>query len=417
MGVRELLRRPVSGALAGQATAALAGLVLQVAAARELGAAGLATFSLSYGGLVLATAVSSGLVGTGLTILDRQEPRVRAGLHVWTALIGLAVGAIGVLAAGWSQAVPPWAVPVAGAACAAFIIEDTLRRLLMAAGRFWSLPAVDLTSLVLSVGVLALAGRTGDISLAAFVVAVLIGQSGGALVAWWCLPAGERPRGPWRRPALRVVASFGVWSAMTQTIRPASLTLLRILLIAVVGAAAYGPVEIARVYTAPTLLVVAGLGSFLLPQFARLRHRGLPVGLRVADRAAALLTLGTAVLGGLGLLLLPWLGDLVTDGSYPVPAAAVVAWTGYAMTAAVALPYGCLAMVHGGQRRVLATRTWELASLVIAALLVIRLDGGEVWAPLALAVGPALAAVVLRRSLLVPTASEEAAPTPDPARA
>ena len=415
-GARRLFRHPISGAVAGQGTHALSGLLIQIAAARELGASGLAVFSLGYGALVLGTAVCSGLVGSGLTILDRHEPRIRAGLHVWTAVGSVAVGVAGALAAGWTQVVPLWAAPLLGAASVAFVLEDILRRLLMATGRFWSLTAVDLTSVVLALGTLVVAGLAGGISMTTFVIAVLVAQSGAGLVAWWCVPPGERPRGPWRRPALRAVASFGVWSAMTQAIRPASFTLLRVLIIAMVGAAAYGPVEIARVYTAPTLLLVTAMGSFLLPRFAATRHRRLSASLRVADRTVVVLVVGTAALGAVGVALLPWLGGLLTGSSYQVPAEAAVAWTGYAMTAAALLPYGCLAMVHGGQRRVLAMRTWELASLGIAALCLLYLDGGAVWTPLGLAVGPGLAAVVLRQSLLVPMIRREnAVPVPQAA--
>ncbi len=49
--------------------------------------------------------------------------------------------------------------------------------------------------------------------------------------------------------------------------------MLRVLLVAAAGAAAYGPLEAARVYTAPTLTLVAGIGSFLLPHFVGLRGR------------------------------------------------------------------------------------------------------------------------------------------------
>lgn len=400
--VRGLLRHPAGGALVAQGTSAIAGLVLQVAAARELGAAGLAVFSVGYGALLLATAVSSGLVGSSLTVLDRQEPGIRAGLHVWTAVVSVVVGLLGVLVALWSDVVPGWAAPLVGLACAAFIVEDTLRRLLMATRRFWSLPAVDITVVVLAIGTLVVAEMTGELTMTSFVVAVLVSQTGAGIVAWWCVPAGERPRGPWRRPALRTVAGFGVWSALTQMIRPAALSLLRIMLIAAVGAAAYGAVEIARVYTAPTLLLVTGVGSFLLPHFVSLRNRDLSVSLRVADRAVAALVVGSVVLGALGVLLLPWLGDLLTGSSYPVPVQAVLAWTGYAMTAGALLPYGLLSVVHGEQRKVLAMRTLELASLALALLTALWLEDGVLWSPLALAVGPAVAAYALRRSLLVP---------------
>jgi O-antigen/teichoic acid export membrane protein len=403
-GAVRLLRRPATGALAGQVTSALAGLVLQVAAARALGAAGLATFSLAYGAIVLATAVSSGLVGDSLTVLDRREPGVRAGLHVSAALVsgtaGLAGGVLG-LATG---VLPAWAGLLLGGATAAFILEDTLRRLLMAAGRFWSLPAVDLTSLLVALGTLLVAARTGGLGLSDFVVALLAGQAAAAVVAYVLLPAGERPRGPWRDPALAPVLSFGGWRAAAQTIRPALLTLLRLLIVAVAGAAAYGPLEAARVYTAPTLVLVAGLGSFLLPYFVSLRPQGPAAGLRAADRAAAWLALAVGVVGTLAVVALPWVGPLITDGDYAVPAAAVAGWSVYAVASAVLLPYSGLASVHGNQRRVLVLRGFEFVSLAGVALLVLAVDGGVPWTPLALTLGPVLAAVAIRRTVLRPLA-------------
>jgi len=397
-----LLRRRATGAVLGQGTQALAGLVLQVAAVRTLGPGGLAAFALVYGALVLATAVCSGLVGDSLTVLDRTDAGVRAGLHVWTMLVSTVAALAGVIAALVSGMVPLWAGLLLGLAAAAFIIEDTLRRLLMASGRFWSLPAVDLTSLLLSLGTLLLAGAAGALTLSSFVIALVVGQSGAALVAFWRLAPAERPRGPWRRPALRAVASFGAWRAAAQTIRPTSLTLLRILVVAGVGAAAYGPLEAARVFTAPTLVLVAGLGSFLLPHFVALRDRPMVDSLRIADRAAVGMALGVGLIGVLALVLLPWLGPVLTGGDYAVPAVAVAGWAAYAVAGATLLPYAGLASVHGGQRRVLALRGLEFASLAVVLLLVLGVEGGALWTPLALALGPALAAIAVRRSVVLP---------------
>src|SRR5688500_5453478 len=134
-GLFGLLRRPASGAVTGQVTQALAGLVLQVAAARFLGAAGLATFALIYGLVVLVTAVASGMVGDSLTVLDRAAPRVRAGLHVWAVIVAGGAGLVGALLAAVTGVVPGWAAAVLGLAVVAFVLEDTLRRVLMATGR------------------------------------------------------------------------------------------------------------------------------------------------------------------------------------------------------------------------------------------------------------------------------------------
>jgi O-antigen/teichoic acid export membrane protein len=410
-----LLRRRATAAVVGQGTQAVAGLALQVAAARVLGAGGLAVFALVYGTLVLVTAVCSGLVGDSLTVLDRAEARVRAGLHVWTVLVSAAAGLAGAAAALVSGLVPVWAGLLLGPACAAFIVEDTLRRLLMATGRYWLLAAVDTTSLVGAMAALGVAGLTGGVTLSSFVVALLAGQSAAALIAWWLVPAAERPRGPWRRPALRAVASFGVWRAAAQTIRPGSLTLLRVLVVAGAGAAAYGPLEAARVYTAPTLTLLAGIGSFLLPHFVGLRHRPMAVSLRVADRAALGLGVAVGAIGVAGLLLLPWLGPLLTGGDYAVPAAAVVGWAAYAVAGAMLLPYSSLAAVHGGQRRVLALRALEFGSLAAVLLLVVLVPGGAPWTPLALAFGPALAALAVRQSVVVPMVRRGALrPVPEP---
>jgi O-antigen/teichoic acid export membrane protein len=413
-----LLRRPATGALTAQGTQAVAGLALQVAAARELGAAGLAAFSLAYGAIVLATAVCSGLVGDSLTVLDRHAPGIRAGLHVSAVLVSGAAAVVGGALALLTAVVPLWAGLLLGLATAAFIIEDTLRRLLMASGRFWSLPVVDVTSLVPALAVLVTAGLSGRLTLATFVVALLVGQSAAALVAWLLLPPGERPRGPWRRSDLRGVASFGAYRAAAQTIRPALLTLLRLVVVTVAGAAAYGPLEAARVYTAPTLVLVAGMGSFLLPHFVALRSRGAAAGLRSADRAAIGLAVAVTTIGVVAVLALPWLGPLLTGGGYAVPATAVAGWTAYAVAGAVLLPYAALASVHGEQRRVLVLRALEFAAPAVVLPLVLLADGGSVWAPLVLALGPVLAAVAVRRTVVVPFVRDtRARPAPEPVTA
>ncbi len=397
-----LLGRRATAAVLGQGTQALAGLALQVAAARLLGAGGLAVFALVYGALVLGTAVCSGLVGDSLTVLDRADRGTRAGLHVWTALVSTGVGLAGAAAALVSGLVPMWAGLLLGPACAAFVVEDTLRRLLMATGRYRALPAVDLTSLAGALAALGVAGLTGGVTLADFVVALLVGQASAAAVAWARVPAEERPRGPWRRPDLRGVASFGVWRAAAQTVRPGSLTLLRVIVVATAGTAAYGPLEAARVYTAPTLTLLAGIGSFLLPHFVGLRARPMAESLRVADRAAAGLAAGVGAVGVAGLLVLPWLGPALTGGDYAVPAAAVAGWSAYAVAGAVLLPYSSLASVHGGQRRVLALRALEFGALGAVAVLVVLAPAGVAWTPLALALGPVLAALAVRQWVVVP---------------
>jgi O-antigen/teichoic acid export membrane protein len=342
------------------------------------------------------------MVGDSLTVLDRHDRDVRAGLHVWTVLVSVGAGGVGALAALVSGLVPVWAGLLLAPACAAFVVEDTLRRLLMATGRYSALPVVDSTSLLGAMTALGVIGWAGDVTLSSFVVALFVGQTAAGVIAWCLVPAGERPAGPWRRPGLRAVADFGVWRAAAQTVRPGSLTLLRLLVVGVTGAAAYGPLEAARVYTAPMLTLVAGIASFLLPHFVGLRGRPVSDSLRVADRAALGLVAGIAVMGVAVLALLPWLGPALTGGDYEVPVVAVAGWTVYAAGAALLLPYASLASVHGEQRRVLALRALEFLSLGAVAALVLLAPDAVPWAPFALATGPALTALAVRGTVVVP---------------
>lgn len=407
-----LLRRPAGGAVTGQVSQALAGLVLQVAAARFLGAAGLATFSLIYGLIVLVTAVASGMVGDSLTVLDRQARGVRAGLHSWAVLVAAGAGLTGGLLAAVTGVLPPWAAAVLGLAVVAFVLEDTLRRLLMANGRFWSLPAVDGTSLVVALGTLVLYALAGPLALPHFFVALLAGQTAAGVVAWWRVPRAERPRGPWGSPDLAAVWSFGVWRAAAQMIRPGLLSGLRFVVVGLAGAASYGPLEAARVYTAPTLTIVAGLGSFLLPHYVTMSRdasgpRPVTRALRSADRVALGMAGAVALISLVAVALQPLVEPLLTGGDYDLPVLAVAGWGAYAVAAAILLPYSGVATVQHQQRRVLAVRLLEFVALGVVALLVLVVPEGEQWAPLTLAVGPLLAAVAVRQLVLVPIAGRE----------
>lgn len=412
-GLLGLLRRPASGAVTGQVTQALAGLVLQVAAARFLGAAGLATFSLVFGLIVLVTAVASGMVGDSLTVLDRADPGIRAGLHVWALAVAGGTGLTGGLLALLTGLLPGWAAVVLGLAVTAFVLEDLLRRLLMATGRYWSLPAVDLTSLLVALGALVLCALGGALTLASFFVALLAGQTAAGIVAWAQLPSAERPHGPWAAPDLRAVASFGVWRAAAQAIRPGLLSGLRLVVVGLVGASAYGPLEAARVYTAPTLTLVAGLGSFLLPHYVTMSRdpaggpRSVRRALRSADRVALGLSLAVALITVVAVLLQPVVEPLLTGGDYAMPALAVVGWGAYAVAGAVLLPYSAVATVQRRQRRVLAVRLLEFLPLGVVTLLVLVVAQGEQWAPLALAAGPLVTAVAVRQGVLRPVARRE----------
>ena len=136
-----------SGAVGAQMAQALASLVLSIAAARALGANGLGVFGLISGGLVVATALATGLVGDSLTVLDRHDPRVRAGLEVVGFSCAALAGVLGCVITRATGLLDWQTAFVFGLGSAFFIFEEFLRRLLMASLRFWSVMVVDVSCL------------------------------------------------------------------------------------------------------------------------------------------------------------------------------------------------------------------------------------------------------------------------------
>jgi O-antigen/teichoic acid export membrane protein len=391
-------RARLAGAMTAQAVQALGGLVLSVAAARLLGAAGLAAFSLVYGAIVLGTALASGLVGDSWTVLDRSDPAVRSALGWWALAVTLAAAAGGAVLAAVSGQWPATTVLAVSAAAAAFLVQELGRRFLMAAQRYWSLVAMDAAGLAVTLGVLVgWVVATGDGTLGAVLGALAVGQTVSAALGRFLLPRADRRARLRNRPALREVWAFGSWRAAGQAVKPGVLTVMRTLVILVLGAAAYGPLEAARVYTAPLLVLVTGVSSFLLPSFAADRDRPARELLRQADRAAVRLALAVGGLGVAAVLAVPLAGPWITGGTFGVPAGAVAGWVLYTVSSATLMPYAALAAVLREQRRLLLLRSLEFLSLAAVAAVVLMAPELPALVPAALALGPAVTALAVRR--------------------
>lgn len=221
------------GAIAGQATLAGGSFLLQLLAARSLGAEGLGAYALVLGSIVIATSLTSGLVGDSLTVLDRHAPRIRSALaSVATVLLGGA--ALLAVVAGMLAGLSLATAVVFGGAAAAFMTADLLRRTLMACRRFWQLVLVDGAALAASLLVVAIAAR-GELQVADFVAALLAGQLMACAVALALLPAVERALPAARRGDLAAVLSFGGWRAAQQFVRPTTLNLARWMVLLVAG--------------------------------------------------------------------------------------------------------------------------------------------------------------------------------------
>lgn len=395
---------PAVAALGAQVSVAGGSFLIQVLAARELGAAGFGTFAILFGAVVMAAAVSTGLVGDSLTVLDRGRPEVRSALcRVGVTTVALAAATTASVAVLFGQ--PPSRAVLFGAVVAAFMLADLFRRLLMAELLFWRLAAVDAVGALVGVGTACLWMLFAAPRVEHFLLAVLVSQLTTVALATVAAPAPSRARpdpgwGDWR-----AVLAYGSWRAVQQFVRPTALNLARWLVLLAAGQAAVGELESARVIVAPAMLLVQGLGSYLFSSYAADRHHGATVLLQRADRGAVVMLIGALMVGSVVALTLPVLGELLTDGRYQLTALAVLGWSCYAASCAAVLPYGTLAAVGGQQRLVLAIRVVDsVVSLALVALVVWLLGAQFGWAPWLLSTGSFVGGWFLRRRVLVPQA-------------
>jgi hypothetical protein len=219
----------------------------------------------------------------------------------------------------------------------------------------------------------------------------------------------------WRHtvPAIR----FGAWRAAQQTVRPATLAATRTLIVVGLSTAAFGRLEAARVYTAPAMLVVNGIGGFLFASYAADRHRGLRTLIRRADIGVAMLLPGVLLVGVAAVLLNPWLGPLISGNDFALAPVAVFGWALYAAVSSAVTAYGMLAAVAGRHVIVFLLRFVEMGiSCAAVAVAVFVMHLSATWMPYALTFGAAGYALIVRQQLLVPHARREvrAAATPVP---
>jgi len=403
--------RGAAGALAGQVTLAAGSLVLQVVAARGLGSEGLGHFALMFGYVVMATAVSTGLVGDSLTVLDRRHPAIRSGLLTCAALtIGVAVAGAFLLALP-SQG--PAVASVLAVATAAFMVADLLRRTLMACLRFWSLVLADGLGLLAAVTLLAVAQVTAGLELGHVVAALAVAQATAGAVAWRCLPREERRPARVGSAGITAVVRFGGWRALQQFVRPTTLNAVRWLVLVTTGVAAVGELEAARVFVAPAMLLVQGLASYLFASYAAAQTDPVRELLRRADHGAAAMLTGCALLAGTAALAAPELGPLLTGDRFTLPTVAVLGWGVYAASCAAVLPYGSLAAVLGAPAQVFLLRLLDAAVALLVTALALALWGMPfAWVPWLLSGGSFLGGYLCRRLLLAPRSAGAAVPRP-----
>ncbi len=395
----------VAGAVAAQLGQAATALVLHLLVARALGGEGLAAFAVVHGLIVVAAAVVTGFVGDSLTVLDRTRADVRAALQWW--LVGL-VTVLAVTVAGGAVLAPVRgpAVVMAGVAAAAFVVEEVLRRVLMASLRFWRVLLADASGLAASMAVLAAVAITCEPTLSSFVWALLAGQVVAGCVAVALLPADDR----WvtsARPALAAVWRFGRWRALQQTMRPATVAATRMMVVAVAGSAVAGELEAARLVVAPAMLAVNGLGDQRLAGVARDRREPLDLSVRRADRTVALLVPAVLAFGWLAVAAEPVVATALGSGAAS-DGAAMVGWAAFAAATGATMSYGVLVAVRGRPSVVVAVRAAEATGAIAGVAAALACGWPATVAPYLLAASAAGGALALRHHAAHPDRADRA---------
>ena len=388
------LARRAGGAVACQGTAAAGNLVLQVVAARALGAAGFGTFSIVIAVLVLSAALVGGWVGDTRTVLDRSEPAIRGALSAFQVGFTLVAG-VATFAGAWISGITGLSGALLfGLLSALWVLEDAARRLLMTRLEFWGVVINDLIYLGAAVaGLVAFRALTGAFSIDVFLAAMVIGAAASVVAARFQMPSEEFALGQPTMSGIRSVASFGSGRSAQAGLRPFATLALRAFVQASASAAALGRLEAARLAIAPMLLIINGAGSYLLPVYTRrlIEDSERPVAV---GRLTAILVATTACYGVVLTVFADRLIPLLTGRSLTVDRWAVAGWSLFAAAFAAGIPAGNALLARRRSWRVFRVRAADSSiGLVVAIALVAA--GRVAGAPYGLALGAAIGAVLL----------------------
>ncbi len=391
-----MLGRSAAGAVTTQFVTAGGSFVLQLLAARTLGADGYGAFMLLVSILVAVTALQSAWVGDCLTVLDRFNPEVRGAIIASQVGFSSAGAVLSTLLALALDVLPLAPAVLFGLLVALWTTEEAVRRVFMARTQFWALVANDLLYVGVIFAVIALESSASRLSLTSFVVAMSAGSVASIVLAVMQLPRAEFAMAPLTWAGARQVTAFAGWRAAQAGIRPVALLLARSLVAGLASRAALGRIEAARLLLAPALTLVNGSGSFLLPLFVA-EDRSPGGRSRVSVRFVTIVLVSvTGTYGAVVWLAAGRLSDVLTGGSFTTDRVALAGWIAFALLFAAGLPPALAAVARRQVREVFAIRALDsVAGLVLAGLALAAHRPGAV--PAALAVGMLMGTVLLHR--------------------
>jgi O-antigen/teichoic acid export membrane protein len=385
--------------ISAQFTQAVTSLLLGMVAVRVLTPADFGRFSIVIATLLVLTGLMTGLVGDSLTVLDRHDQRVRSAIQV----LGLASACVGGVATiafgltlGWFD---PSAAPIVAVAVFVFLLEDALRRLLMASGSFVRVLAVDAAYAVAAAIVLGALSAAGGIEFAGIFLAMALGQSFAIVVAIILLPKSERRFSRSLTGDFATVVSFGGWRAVQGVLGPARLWAARLMVAASAGMAAAGLLEANRLLISPVLLAVQGTASAILVHYSRVGVEQPAQCLRRADRDATALTLGALAAVLFMVLAAPLLGQVLLGSTALVDRVVMLGWGLTAVGMGASLPYATLTAVFGAPRSTAAIRMLDLVLSIVGVSLLLSVADPEhdyKWVPAVLGLVVIMTSVVQR---------------------
>lgn len=426
VGIRRSTRtaRSALGAFASQGLNALSSLVIQVIGARTLGVEGFGHFILIYSILIALTALYTGWVGDSLVVLDRADPRVRAGIAASICAWTLAAAATGItcgLLIGTT-----WIITLEIAALLiVWLLEETGRRIYTARRRYWGLTANDLLYNAVALCGIALVEDGGaNLTLETLLLCMIAGSTVAGLASALSLPRAETRLPRPSRESFREIAAFGAWRSFNVGIRPLGLFLARSTAIAVYGAASLSSIQAAWLLLAPAMVLVNGAGMFLLPF---LKERELSdSGLRLSTLRTPIVLLACAAAAWsiVAIAFSPSLQRVLfshSESHLHVGRWAVAGWSMYVVALSFAMPLS-MALIARRRPRLVA-RAQLVETAVGLALVGASCAFAPYWTlPFAMAAGVATGACVTYRfasrlleSSAPPFAVRRASPVPEEA--
>ncbi|HUS42090.1 MAG TPA: O-antigen ligase family protein [Ilumatobacteraceae bacterium] len=386
-------RRPV-GAIVSQMIVAGTSLLIALVVLRELGVAGLGTFSLLFAVLITVNSVQTGWIGDSLTVLDRFDPGIRRALFQSQTISAAAIFAISWGLALLIDGVDATTAVLFAVASVAWALEETLRRILIARREFWLLVANDGA---FAFGAFGLLGAVLVSGAALTLDTVIISLLAGSIVAIGLgvvqLPRVELLRGPNSASRMRELASFASWRSVQVGLRPASQALVRAIVATTVGLEAVGLLEAARLLIAPALTVVNGAGIFFLPTYSDQIRRRVRLNPSVG-RAMLLIAAICASYGLVAIALRSRLAELLTGGESVVTTLSVASWVLFSIAFGLGLPVGAANVAAGQSRQTFMIRLVD-AGLGISIAGLCAVLGWVDAVPIGLAVGAFVGAGLL----------------------